>query len=620
MLARRLFLIPVCLILAMMGATAGCGNHDQQRAEAAAADLAQGLADHKLAGITWAGADPAKEYAAVTEAITHDATTVSVEKVSVDAKKATATLSWKVDLGEHTWAHTTSASLVKAGSGWKTSWSPTLIESSLKEGETIAVSRLNPDRGRILGAADAVLVEPRPVLRIGIDKTGVAPGQATAAARKLAGLVDVDPDRLVKAVAKAGPKAFVEAIVLRRADVSTTLLNRITGLAAARVISDHRPLAPSKDFAAALLGTVGPATAELIDKSGGRLHNGDITGLSGLQLRYDEKLFGTPGVKVVAVDEKGVRRSLFEAASDPGSDLDTTLEPKLEAKAQRVLADVGPASALVAIKPSTGAILAAASGPGSNGLNTATFGQYAPGSTFKVVSALALLRAGLTPDSKVQCTPRISVNGKVFKNYSDYPSSRMGDITLLQALANSCNTGFISQADRLTAGDLTGAAAALGIGVDYDLGFPAYLGQVPPAASQTEGAADMIGQGKILASPMAMATVLASVVKGSTVVPHLLAEDPPSANIKQPLTTKETGQLRTMLRAVVREGSGALLQPLGPNLLAKTGTAEYGDTPPLPTHAWMIAAKGDLAVAVFVDTGSSGSGTAGPILKAFLSR
>jgi cell division protein FtsI/penicillin-binding protein 2 len=74
-----------------------------------------------------------------------------------------------------------------------------------------------------------------------------------------------------------------------------------------------------------------------------------------------------------------------------------------------------------------------------------------------------------------------------------------------------------------------------------------------------------------------------------------------------------------MLRAVVTQGSGTSLADVpGPPVLAKTGTAEYGVGPALDTHAWMIAAHGDLAVAVFVETGESGSRTAGPILEEFL--
>jgi cell division protein FtsI/penicillin-binding protein 2 len=74
-----------------------------------------------------------------------------------------------------------------------------------------------------------------------------------------------------------------------------------------------------------------------------------------------------------------------------------------------------------------------------------------------------------------------------------------------------------------------------------------------------------------------------------------------------------------MLRGVVTGGSGSfLLDVPGPPVIAKTGTAEFEKGGRLRTHAWMIAARGDLAVAVFVDEGSSGSGTAGPILEQFL--
>ena len=196
----------------------------------------------------------------------------------------------------------------------------------------------------------------------------------------------------------------------------------------------------------------------------------------------------------------------------------------LQVAAESLLAGVGPASAIVAIRPSDGAILAAANGPGTNGYNMATFGQFAPGSTFKSVSSLALLRAGLSPDTTVSCTPTIVVDGKSFKNYDDYPSGGIGQIPFRTALANSCNTAFISERDRIGDRDLADAAAALGMGIDHDLGFPAYFGSVEPPEGETEKAADLIGQGKMLASPMVMATVIASVQQGELVVPRLLKE------------------------------------------------------------------------------------------------
>ena len=85
------------------------------------------------------------------------------------------------------------------------------------------------------------------------------------------------------------------------------------------------------------------------------------------------------------------------------------------------------------------------------------------------------------------------------------------------------------------------------------------------------------------------------------------------------LTAKEAAQLRGLMRGVVTRGSAGFLAGVpGAPVLAKTGTAEFGSETPPQTHAWMIAVHGDLAVAVFVDVGDSGSGTAGPLLDRFL--
>lgn len=613
----------LALVLALVLFASGCGGSggEDSGAKKLAEQLATALAADDVAPVPFTTPDAATAYTALNAPLkTAFASTVVVSGVDTDGdSRATATLSWNSNRDGAVWTHETKVALVKDGT-WKAVWSPTILEASLVDGETFTVTGIKAERGNILGQGGKPLVEPRSVIRFGVDKEQAGAGAAEAA-RRLAAVLDIEAAPFVKQVSAAGPKAFVQAIVLRASEVPSRLLGQVEAIDGARFIADKLPLAPSKDFAAALLGTVGPATAELIKDSKGRLRAGDDTGLSGLQARYDEQLGGVPGVKVSAKPAKDTStepRVLFSQEPVAGDPLALTLDPKLQSKAQNLLERYGPASALVAIRPSTGEILTAASGPGADGYNTATFGQYAPGSTFKVVSSLALLRAGLTPSSKVDCPATVTVNGKQFKNYSDYPSNRLGRITLRQAVANSCNTAFISSRDKISGTALADAAAALGFGVDHDLGFPAYFGQVPPPAGATEAAADLIGQGKVLASPMAMAAVIASVVRGATVVPDLISGDAPvTASPSNPLTEAEAASLRTLLRAVVEEGSGSFLQSLGsPGVLAKTGTAEYGDA--TKTHTWMIGAQGDLAVAVFVETGQSGSQTAGPVLEAFL--
>ena len=615
-LLRRPALAGVLLLLPLTACRSG------EPPDATFDDLASALAARELAGV--AVDDPAagEQLAAIWAAVPEDQqVAVDAGAVTTQDDTATATLDWTWTLDGTEWTYETPVEATRVDDAWQVAWTPAIVAPDLAPGESLVLSGLPASRGEVLGAGDSTIVGPRPVVRLGLDKTQARPDQWTSSARAIARALDLGVADYVAQVGAAGEKAFVEALVLRAEDAATTLTPAYADIPGAARFEDEVPLAPTREFAAPLLGVVGDATAEAVEASGGAIAAGDVVGLSGLQARYDEQLRGTPGLRVSATGGEA-DRTLFEQAPVPGQPLRLTLDPALQQKAEQALAGTGPVSALVAIRPSSGDILAAANGPGNDGLNAATFGQYAPGSTFKVVSSLALLRAGIGPDSPVACDATTVVDGKTFKNYDDYPASGIGRITLRQAVANSCNTAFISQRDRLDDTALTAAAGSLGLGIDRDLGFPAYFGQVPTPQGETEKAADLIGQGTVLASPMAMATVAASVSAGTTVTPRLVLDhEVPAAAGPTPLTAAEAAQLRGLMRAVVTEGSGGFLAGLPGEVGAKTGTAEYGSpdgSGALPTHTWMIATQGDLAVAVFVETGVSGSQTAGPLLEQFL--
>lgn len=619
----------VGLLVLTSGLAACSGGSDEDGARDAATALAGALSAGKgLDDIAWSGAEGAsvaEEYDALVAGMDGLTPKVEVGSVSADGDQPSATLewSWPVVEGGDPWTYETTAALSESGETWSVAWSPALVQPGLAEGERLDATTEAAQRGEITGAGGAPLVTERPVLRVGIDRTLVPAAQAPASARRLAALVGIDPAPYVKTVSAAGPKAFVEAITYRAAEVPAAVRAGLRAVAGGRTVHDQLALAPTRDFAAPILGKVGPVTAEMVKKDPAAYRPGDTAGLTGLQARYDEQLRGTPGRAVYAVPAaKGAeRRELFSSEPAAGKPLAITLDTRLQTLAERVLGGVTPASALVAIRPSDGSILAAANGAGTGGQNYATFGQFAPGSTFKSVTSLALLRAGLTPQTPVRCTPTVTVNGKSFKNYSDYPASALGTIPLQEAIAQSCNTALINARDRVKDGALAEAAGSLGLGIDHDLGFPAYFGEVPAKpASETEGAANLIGQGKVLASPMVMATVIASIQAGKTVVPHLVdGVDTAVPATAKPLTAAEARQLKALLRRVVTNGSGRGLAdvPGGP-VIAKTGTAEYADGGTIRTHAWMIAAQDDLAVAVFVQTGASGSQTAGPLLEEFL--
>lgn len=611
------------LALAVTGCTA---EEDSPRddAEAFAAALAQG----RLVGVALteqSPAQPQKWWAGVREGMGDSKLAVRVTSIAEPAEdRATATLAhaWRLDAtGNPTWSYETSVPMVRNEDAWAVDLSAEAVVAGLRDGERLDLSTITPDRGDILGARGRPLVTDRPVVRLGIDKTQVKPARAVASARQLAAFLDIDAADFAEQVEAAGDKAWVEALVLRQEDVAPSTGDRLEAIPGAGAIADEIPLAPTREFARPILGTVGPVTAEMIEESEGEYAAGDVAGLSGLQQRYDARLRGVPGAVVDAVSGEGAgdRRELYRSEPRDGSPLRTTLDTDLQLLAERALADVGPASALVALRPSTGELLAVASGPGSAGYSTATVGQYAPGSTFKVVSSLALMRSGMSPQDTVSCPRTTVVDGKEFENYDDYPSGSLGQITLRVAVAQSCNTAFVSQYDRVEPADVAEAAAALGLGEDHDVGFPAYFGEVPAEGSETERAAALIGQGRVLASPLAMAAVAGSVASGATVVPRLLADVSAEAAPEAPLTRQEATALRELMAAVVAEGSGAGLADVpGARVLAKTGTAEFGENNPPQTHAWMIAAQGDLAVAVFVEVGESGSQTAGPVLEEFL--
>ncbi|WP_238342924.1 penicillin-binding transpeptidase domain-containing protein [Nocardioides cynanchi] len=620
-----LLVLPAALV-ALVLALAGCGGGGDSgpSPDPTAKALADGLSSGDLSKVAFVGSTPTivqKQYAAAVSGLGAVKPTVTVSGVSKSSSTAaTATLHWTWPLGSG-WSYTTRVPMqtTQDGSGWRVPWRPALVEPTLQPAETLSATTVPATRGDILGPGGVGLVTDRPVVRFGVDRTKVGPAAALDSARRLAQLTGIDVASYVKQVKASGPQAFVQAIVYRQQDAPSGLVGRATAIKGVDALADQLPLGITKEFAAPILGSVGPVTADMIKQNPGVYRVGDLAGISGLEARYDEQLRGTPGVEVDAVGSDGKHRKLFATKPVDGTPLKLTMVPRLQMLAERILANVAPASAIVAIRPSTGAILAAANGPGNNGYNDATYGRFAPGSTFKTVDSLALAKKGVTPSTPVDCPTSVTVNGKVFTNDSFYPPSANGRITLATAIANSCNTAYINERTRLGSSDLVDAAATLGMGVDHDLGFPAYFGNVVPPASETEKAADMIGQGQILASPMTMATVMASVVAGHTVVPQLVTSVHPDPTSPTPLTSAQDAMLTTLLRGVVTGGTGIGLKDVpAPPVIAKTGTAEFDRNGKILTHAWMIAGHGDLAVCAFVDVGTTGAGTAGPLLEQFL--
>jgi len=540
-----------------------------------------------------------------------DATIEEVEQEGQTAE-ASVRMAWDVpEIGAFTYLNRR-VPLIKADGDWLVNWSAAVIHPDLTEdGERLGTTEEFPERAPILDRNGAELVALRPVVEVGVVPKKLE--DVDAAVTAIVDNTETSGKTLRASIEKAEPGNFVPAITLREDEFAAveSTLSQFEGIE-----FSHRelPLAPTRDFARALLGNVGPVTAEQLEESDGELDIDDVVGQSGMQAAFQDKLAGTPERAIVIRNAEGVPVSKLETVGGrPGEPLKTTLDMDIQTAAEEVLADEEKA-ALVAIDPSTGDILAVANRPTDDGFNRALAGRYPPGSTFKVISTAALLAAGLDPAETVECPASIEAGGREFVNFE---GSAAGAVPFSTDFAQSCNTAFVSLADRLEDGALKETAAAFGLGRSYDLGVESFAGDVPKSRDQTEQAAAMIGQARILASPLAMAGVVATVVDGAWRQPRLLADDPSDEG--EAIDSETLDVLRILMRSVITSGTGTALAGVVGEPIGKSGTAEYEDGDPPPTHGWFIAGREDIAVAVIIEDAASGGEFAAPVAASFLS-
>jgi cell division protein FtsI/penicillin-binding protein 2 len=251
--------------------------------------------------------------------------------------------------------------------------------------------------------------------------------------------------------------------------------------------------------------------------------------------------------------------------------------------------------------------------------NTAFQGSLAPGSTMKVVTASLLIEKGLaSADKPHPCPKTFTYGGWKFHNYKKF---EIKDGTFKASFARSCNTAFISQAEKLKDSDLTQHAQqvfGLALG-DWAIGVPSFDGAVP-VQSAAPMAASLIGQGGVRMNPLNMASVASTVKAGVFHQPYLVS---PSVDNRKLATASRTmsasalSQLRDLMQYTAAYGTAAEpMAGLGPDFGAKTGSAEV-DNQKKP-NGWFLAYRGDLAAAGVVQAAGTGGATAGPIVAALL--
>jgi cell division protein FtsI/penicillin-binding protein 2 len=323
-------------------------------------------------------------------------------------------------------------------------------------------------------------------------------------------------------------------------------------------------------------------------------------------------------VELVDQDDNQVK-VLRRFGGKPGASVQTTIETRMQLAAESALGDAGGhLASLVALQPSTGAIRAMVNLP-ATGFQRATLGRYPPGSTFKVITTAALLQKGLKTTDKVTCPKQVKVGGITIGNFEQ---EQLGTIPFNVAFAKSCNTAFVQLATgRLTGSELARAASRFGFGVAIAPGIPAVTSRAPVAQSSAELATSAFGQAQVSASPLQMAAVAATVGSGIWRAPRLL-DDRTLGTLDarqpspRPLDPGVADTLRDLMHQVVTSGTAASAG-LPDGVAGKTGTAEFGSGDKPPTHAWFIGFRGDLAVAVVVESGGVGGEVAAPVAARF---
>ncbi|MFE9425173.1 penicillin-binding transpeptidase domain-containing protein [Kitasatospora sp. NPDC006697] len=326
------------------------------------------------------------------------------------------------------------------------------------------------------------------------------------------------------------------------------------------------------------------------------------------------------GTGVVITDDAGKNKPepLFTIVDPkPGKPFKLTIDAKLQAAAEQAVNEQYAKSqnktpaGMVAIEPSTGNVLAMANAP-ATGQNLAFLGQTAPGSTMKIVTATALLEAGIDPNATMPCPATISP-GTTYKNDFD---GDFNDYTFAQDFAKSCNTAFIKQGlTSLKSGDLAKVAQDVyGIGPAWKTGITSADGRIPgPGQTKDETAGEFMGQGKILMNPLAMASIAATVESGTFKQPILVPgmQQIPAA---RQLSPDVLGKLRTLMNGVFTNNMGTAYGAMngvsGTLIGGKTGTAETA--PNAPTNSWFTGFRDNLAVSAEVLGGGFGADSAMP--------
>lgn len=417
----------------------------------------------------------------------------------------------------------------------------------------------------------------------------------------------------------AGARGFA---ITRRYGDRGTLVDRNGRVLAKGTGSDRRY--PAGSTAGSTIGHIERlGRRELADAPEGRVV-GDLVGGSGLEEAFDERLAGRPRMTLVAVDIGGDR--LARLGSSPGGKgrpVRTTLDLRVQRAAAAALGDT--AGGAVVIDPQNGDLLAVVSSSEFNPafyigvdelspFNRALSGLYAPGSSLKVVTASAALDTRLMKPSSALTGP-----GN-YRGVRNFESGEFGRIDLATAVKFSVNTAFAQVAEKLGARRLSRYMEAFGFNREPAMPLAAARSSFPFPDDEADLMWGSIGQAAVVATPLQMATVAATIANGGRRAEPRITLDQEIV-LDQAVKPRTAATMTELMENVVKGGTGQRANLGSVGVAGKTGTAEL-DAAGEMNHAWFICfAPSDdpkVAVAVVAELGGVGGVVAAPIAARIL--
>jgi peptidoglycan glycosyltransferase len=347
---------------------------------------------------------------------------------------------------------------------------------------------------------------------------------------------------------------------------------------------------------------------------------GEIVGASGLEAALDDRLNAASSSELLLVDSTGeTLEVLGEKEAGKPQRVKITIDIRVQRAAEAAYG--GTTGGAVVMDPKTGDLLAIVSSSpfdpnnyvgveGITPFNRALSGTYPPGSSMKVVTASAGIEEGVVKPSTTVTGP------SNYKGVHNFDSGTFGEISFFTATQNSVNTAFAQVAEELGAKKMTKYAEAFGF--NHEPTMP--LGAATPSFPKPEDLSDVmwsaIGQAQVLATPLEMATIAATIAnKGERMEPKILLDSAPEG--VEAVSRKTAATMTDLMEGVVTGGTGTAANLGEPSVAGKTGTAEVQVGGGIKNHAWFVCfAPSDdpkVAIAVVSEFGGIGGEVAAPI-------